>query len=124
MDRAIARSGFKIVLLMRLDPVFLPFAVLNYALGLSRVRLRDYVFASWIGMLPATTLYVYLGSSVKNIADLLQGKLPSTGFWPQFLFWGGLVAAGILVYILTRIAHQALRAEMEPEQPPVLKETV
>jgi uncharacterized membrane protein YdjX (TVP38/TMEM64 family) len=114
IDRAIAKNGFKIVLLMRLNPIFLPFAVLNYALGLSRVRLRDYILASWIGMLPATTLYVYLGSSVRNISDLLQGKVPSAGLWPQVLFWGGLVAAGGLVYILTRIARQALQAEMEP----------
>jgi uncharacterized membrane protein YdjX (TVP38/TMEM64 family) len=114
IDRAIAKNGFKIVLLMRLNPIFLPFAVLNYSLGLSRVRLRDYILASWIGMLPATTLYVYLGSSVRNISDLLQGKLPSAGLWPQVLFWGGLVAAGGLVYILTRIARQALQAEMEP----------
>jgi uncharacterized membrane protein YdjX (TVP38/TMEM64 family) len=113
IDRAIAKNGFKIVLLMRLNPVFVPFAVLNYALGLSRVRLRDYILASWIGMLPATTLYVYLGSSVRNISDLLQAKLPSAGVWPQLLFWGGLVAAGGLVYILTRIARQALQAEMD-----------
>jgi hypothetical protein len=65
-------------------------------------------------MLPATTLYVYLGSSIRNISDLLQGKLPSAGLWPQVLFWGGLVAAAGLVYILTRIARQALQAEMEP----------
>lgn len=124
IDRAIAKHGFKIVLLMRLDPVFIPFAILNYTLGMSRVRLRDYILASWIGMLPATTLYVYFGSSIKNISDLLQGKLPSVGFWPQLLFWGGLVAAGALVYILTRIAHQALRAEMESEPTPIQKETV
>lgn len=115
IDRAIAKNGFKIVLLMRLDPVFLPFAILNYALGLSRVRLRDYVLASWIGMLPGTTLYVYAGSSVKNISDLLQGKLPPAGSWTQLLFWGGLVAAAGLVYILTRIAHRAMQEEMQPE---------
>jgi uncharacterized membrane protein YdjX (TVP38/TMEM64 family) len=124
IDRAIAKSGFKIVLLMRLNPIFVPFAVLNYALGLSRVRLRDYILASWIGMLPATTLYVYLGSSVRNISDLLQGKLPSAGLWPQLLFWGGLVAAGGLVYILTRIARQALQAEMEPTPAVPKKETI
>lgn len=124
IDRAIAKNGFKIVLLMRLNPVFVPFAVLNYALGLSRVRLRDYILASWVGMLPATTLYVYLGSSVRNISDLLQGKLPSAGIWPQFLFWGGLVAAGALVYILTRIARQALRADMEPPPATPQKETI
>ena len=124
IDRAIAKNDFKIVLLMRLNPVFLPFAVLNYALGLSRVRLRDYILASWIGMLPATTLYVYLGSSVRNISDLLQGKLPAAGLWPQLLFWGGLVAAGSLVYILTRIARQALQAEMEPTPDAAQKERV
>jgi uncharacterized membrane protein YdjX (TVP38/TMEM64 family) len=124
IDRAIAKNGFRIILLMRLNPVFVPFAVLNYALGLSRVRLRDYILASWIGMLPATTLYVYLGSSVRNISDLLQGKLPSAGFWPQLLFWGGLVAAAGLVYILMRIARQALRAEMEPKSAVPQKGTV
>jgi uncharacterized membrane protein YdjX (TVP38/TMEM64 family) len=124
IDRAIAKNGFKIVLLMRLNPIFVPFAVLNYALGLSRVRLRDYILASWIGMLPATTLYVYLGSSVRNLSDLLQGKLASAGLWPQLLFWGGLVAAGGLVYILTRVARQALQAEMERTPAVPRKETM
>jgi len=75
-------------------------------------------------MLPATTLYVYLGSSVRNISDLLQGKLPSAGLWPQFLFWGGLIAAAGLVYILTRIARQALQADMEPTPAVPKKETI
>jgi uncharacterized membrane protein YdjX (TVP38/TMEM64 family) len=124
IDRAIAKNGFKIVLLMRLNPVFVPFAMLNYALGLSRLKLRDYILASWIGMLPATTLYVYLGSSVRNISDLLQGKLPSAGVWPQLLFWGGLVAAAGLVYILTRIARQALQAEMGSPPTVAQKESI
>lgn len=50
------------VLLMRLQPVFVPFAYLNMGLGASQVRLRDYVLGSWLGMVPGTVLYVYLGS--------------------------------------------------------------
>lgn len=115
LDRAIAKHGFKIVLLMRLEPVFVPFAMLNYALGLSRVRLRDYVLASWLGMLPATTLYAYLGSSALNITELVQGKTSAAGFWHQVLFWGGLLAAAALVFVLTRIARQALRQELGAE---------
>ena len=52
IDRAVADEGWKIVLLTRLSPVF-PFTLLNYAFGLTRVKLSHYVLASWIGMLPA-----------------------------------------------------------------------
>lgn len=114
IDRAIGENGFKLVLLMRLQPVFLPFAILNYALGLTRVRLRDYVLASWIGMLPATTLYVYIGTSFKSISDLVQGKSPSGNHWQQLLFWGGLVLSAVLVFVFTRIAKQALQSRLEP----------
>lgn len=123
IDRAIGESGFKLVLLMRLQPVFLPFAILNYALGLTRVRLRDYVLASWIGMLPATTLYVYVGSSLKSISDLVQGKVPAADHWHQLLFWGGLVLSAVLVTIFTRIAKQALQTRLGPEEQTLAKET-
>ena len=69
VDAAIGRRGFRIVLLLRLSPLF-PFNVLNYALGLTDVRLRDFILASFLGMLPGTFLYVYLGSLVSNVASL------------------------------------------------------
>ncbi len=119
MDRAIGENGFKLVLLMRLQPVFLPFAILNYALGLTRVRLRDYVLASWIGMLPATTLYVYVGTSVKSISDLVQGRVPPADHWHQLLFWGGLVLSAVLVAIFARIAKQALQSHLGSENEPL-----
>ncbi len=69
IDRAVAKGGLKLVILLRLSPV-LPFNLLNYALSLSRVRLRDYVIGSAIGMFPATVLYVYLGSLVTTGSEL------------------------------------------------------
>jgi uncharacterized membrane protein YdjX (TVP38/TMEM64 family) len=119
IDRAIGENGFKLVLLMRLQPVFLPFAILNYALGLTRVRMRDYVLASWIGMLPATTLYAYIGSSLKSISDLVQGKVPAADHWHQLLFWGGLVLSAAFVTIFTRIAKQALESHLGAENEPL-----
>src|SRR5437588_4901937 len=62
LDRAVAGQGFRIVLLTRLSPLF-PYTVLNYAYSLTRVSFRDYVLGSWIGMLPGTVMYVYLGST-------------------------------------------------------------
>ena len=110
IDRAIEKNGFKAVVLLRLQPV-LPFNILNYALGLTSIRLRDYMLASWIGMFPATVLYVYLGSVMNDISDLLRGR-PNTGMAGRFLLWGGLAAIVILVWWLGRVAKKALRDEM------------
>jgi uncharacterized membrane protein YdjX (TVP38/TMEM64 family) len=75
IDRAIGSQGRKIVFLLRLSPVF-PFNLLNYALGLTRVRFADYVVAS-IGMLPGTLLYVYYGKVAGDLARLAGGAGPA-----------------------------------------------
>jgi len=66
LDRAVSQEGFKIVFLTRLCPLF-PFNLLNYALGITQVSLKDYVLGSF-GMIPATILYVYSGSLVGDMA--------------------------------------------------------
>jgi len=116
IDRAVGKQGFKTVLLLRLQPVNVPFAFLNYALGLTSVRLRDYVLASWLGMLPETILFVYLGSAVRDFAILLNGGLAQGTSWQRFLFWGGLGATAVLVVFLARLAHRALEEEMNDGQ--------
>lgn len=114
IDQAVAEQGFKIVLLTRLSPVF-PFTLLNYAFGLTKVRFRDYVLASWVGMFPGTLMYVYLGSLVKDIADLVAGRIENT---PEraALFYGGLVATVVVTVYVTRVARQALARALPPEQ--------
>ena len=114
ISEAIGASGFKIVLLLRLSPIF-PFNLLNYALALTRMRLPDYVIASFLGMLPGTFLYVYLGSLVTNASELLSGKRPSLGAWGQLLYWGGLVATLLVVVLITRIARRALSRALQPK---------
>lgn len=64
IDEAAAREGWKMVLLLRLSPVF-QFVLLNNGLGLTKIRFWPAIFASWVGMLPGTILYVYLGSIAK-----------------------------------------------------------
>ena len=60
LDQATRHEGFLIVFLTRLSPLF-PFNLINYGLALTSVRLRDYFFATWLGMLPITILYTYVG---------------------------------------------------------------
>ena len=108
IDDAVGRSGFKIVLLLRLSPI-LPFNLLNYALGLTRVRVRDYVVGSLVGMLPGTFLYVYLGSLVTSASELASGKRPHAGPWEHVLYWGGLVATLVVTVLITRLSRRALQ---------------
>jgi uncharacterized membrane protein YdjX (TVP38/TMEM64 family) len=104
--RAVEIEGFKIVLLTRLSPV-LPFNLLNYAFGLTAVPLRKYVLASWIGMLPGTIMYVYLGSAANSLAALLSGDQPRSA-GQQVLFALGLAATVAATIIVTRTARRAL----------------
>ena len=118
IDAAIGREGFKIVLLLRLSPVF-PFSILNYALGLTRVRLRDYVLASFIGMLPGTFMYVYLGSLVTTAASLGSDTVPvSAG--QQAIYWAGLVATVLATVFVTRLARRSLRAALQTDAAPAV----
>jgi len=106
IDRAVGVEGFKIVLLTRLSPVF-PFNLLNYAYGLTKVRLRDYVLASWIGMLPATIMFVYFGSAVKDIANLAAGAGEGSRGQTALNLVGLLATIAVTVFV-TRVARRAL----------------
>src|SRR6516165_6341581 len=107
LDQAVAAGGFKIVMLTRLSPLF-PFTLLNYAFGLTKGRFRDYLLASWIGMLPGTVMYVYLGSTVTQLADLVAGNVEG-GPARQALFFIGLAATVVVTVYVTRLARRALR---------------
>lgn len=106
IDRALGDRGFLVVTLLRLSPVF-PFVLLNYALGLTRVRTPTYVLASFLGMLPGTLLFTYLGSTLGSLAEVLAGA-PS-GAATRVAFWVGLALTILATTVITRIASRALR---------------
>lgn len=110
MDEAVAREGWKIVGLTRLSPVF-PFNLLNYAYGLTRVSLRDYFFASWIGMMPGTVMYVYIGSLAGEVAKLgTEGRTRTSAEWALYIV--GFIATVVVTVIITRIARDALKKKV------------
>jgi uncharacterized membrane protein YdjX (TVP38/TMEM64 family) len=114
IDRAVAQAGFKIVLLTRLSPVF-PFNLLNYALGITQVSLKDYSLAS-IGMIPGTVMYVYLGSLVGSVAKI---GLEDASKNPQgeIIQWTiriiGLIATVAVTLYITKIAKKALESSQK-----------
>ena len=110
IDRAVAREGGKIVFLLRLSPLF-PFSLLNYALGLTRVRFSDYTLAS-LGMLPWTVFDVYLGRVVGDLASVSSGGAAL----PGWAFWLGLAVTLVVTLWITQFARRALGGVSENEE--------
>jgi len=106
IDRAVAADGLKIVFLLRLTPA-VPFNLLNYALGLTRVRFADYAIAS-VGMLPGTLLYVYSGKLAGDVATLAGNSAVARGWGYYSLLALGLAATLAVTVVVTRIARRAL----------------
>ena len=113
IDRAVGRQGLKIVVLLRLSPIF-PFNLLNYALGLTSVRFVDYCIAS-VAMLPGTLLYIYYGKVAGDVARVAAGASVERGpeYWAVLIL--GLAATVAVTTVVTRTAKRALdEATAEP----------
>lgn len=108
IEDAVAEEGLKIVLLTRLSPIF-PFNLLNYAFGVTRVSLKDYVLGS-IGMIPGTVMYVYIGSLAGDIATI--GSRQTLSPEAQTAQWAirivGFIATAAVTIYVTRLARKAL----------------
>jgi uncharacterized membrane protein YdjX (TVP38/TMEM64 family) len=110
IDEAVAREGLKIVILTRLSPIF-PFNLLNYAFGVTRVSLKDYILGC-VGMIPGTIMYVYIGSLAGNLAMLGTANSPISQE-AQFAQWTlrivGFIATVAVTLYVTRLARKALQ---------------
>jgi len=99
VDRAIAREGPKIVILIRLAAVF-PFLFVNYAFGLTGIPTGQYVIATLIGILPGVVAFVSLGAAGAAAATASKTKM-------TFLIVGALFALAASIYV-GRVAKRAL----------------
>lgn len=111
--KSITADGAKLVLLLRLSPL-VPFSLLNYGLGITQVRFLDYALASWLGMLPGTFAYVYLGSLGKVAADAAgDGSAGDGGFGTAklVLYGVGAVATIWATKLISAAASKAIDGE-------------
>ncbi len=99
-------GGLKLVTLIRLSPAF-PFNLLNYMMGVTRVKLKDYVLGSWIGMFPGTVMYVYLGAAGKEVVAAQGGGGKTPLEWA--LLAVGLAATIAVTVVITRKARATLK---------------
>lgn len=107
LDDALDSQAFTIVALTRIALV-IPFNMLNYAYGLTRVKTSVYATATAVGMLPVVTLYVYLGTLARDIGQILRGEADAgPGAW--WLTGIALLAIAMVVFIVRRAVNHALR---------------
>lgn len=74
LKEGVESEGWKFVAFVRLVPLF-PFNVLNYALGLTRIKLTHYIVASYICMFPGAVAYTYLGYAGKEAVAGGEGMI-------------------------------------------------
>ena len=109
IDNAIGKEGAKLIFLLRLSPV-IPFNLSNYLYGLTSVRFWSYVLASWVGMIPGTFLYVYIGVVGKAAVTTAAGGEAVKHGWQYWTFTSvGLAATVIATIWVAAIARDALR---------------
>ncbi len=117
INEAVKKEGWKIVLLTRLSPIF-PFNLLNYAFGVTQVSLKDYVLGS-MGMVPATVMYVYIGSVATDLATLDMSN-PLTTPETQIVQWIirgiGLITTVAVTLYVTHLAKKALDESVVPQE--------
>src|SRR5438045_2121428 len=112
IDNAIGKQGAKLVFLLRLSPV-IPFNLSNYFYGLTAVKFWPYVFASWVGMMPATFLYVFIGTTGKATVSAASGEAMKYG-WQYWTFVSlGLAATIVVIIWVTKIARDALKKTVD-----------
>jgi len=110
IDRAVQRKGFLVVLLTRLVMV-IPYQLLNYSLGLTRVSFRDAVLATALGSIPPVFLFVYLGTTVSNIAAIMSGDV---SLQQNELIIGAIALTFVvgLILLIVRVAGKTLKKEL------------
>lgn len=104
LERIIERGGWQVVALVRLCPVF-PFRLSNYAFGFTRIKFGPFLFGTWIGTIPSSLTYTYVGSTITSLRDLYTGQGGDAAGITAFM--GGLALA-LLTYLLLKLSKGAL----------------
>jgi uncharacterized membrane protein YdjX (TVP38/TMEM64 family) len=110
IEKAVRHNDWKLVFLTRLSPV-MPFSLINYSLGVTGISAWRFLLATELGAVPATLVYVYIGTLIGNLARLgpeIRQHRPL-----EYVVQGaGLVVAIAVTVYVTRLASRALKPHL------------
>ena len=89
-DDAIEVNGFATVLYLRL--VYFPFTPMNFGMGLTKVRFRDYLWGTGLGILAGTFIFTFFVGTIKEVW--------ASGQWMNLLTWKVFFSLGLFVFFL------------------------
>ncbi len=89
-DDGIERNGFATVLYLRL--VYFPFTPMNFGMGLTKVRFRDYLWGTGLGILVGTFIFTFFVGTIKEVW--------ASGRWANLLTWKVFFSLGLFVFSL------------------------
>lgn len=112
LDEAVIKDGSQIVLLVRLSP-FSPFTAASYVLGLTSVSFTSYALATFVGVMPSTFVYVYLGDTGRRASGSDGATALEVAFYVL-----GLLLTLIVSYRIAVIAQEAMRNKVGPRWDP------
>lgn len=115
LDDALAERGTWTVFLLRLSPL-LPFNLLNYLLGVTRVRFRSFLLGS-VGKIPGAVLYVRLGRTVADVGDATVGRSARTPFEWAVLGIGLAATVAVTAYLTVFSTRALAKASKQPCAP-------
>lgn len=110
IDAAISKQGWRVVLLLRLSPMF-PFGLCNYFLSLTSMSILEVMAATLAGNLPGAIMHTFVGSLIANIAGIDNYQVPFKTKMMTILL---SISFSILsVVFISVISKRALREALE-----------
>ena len=119
LEQVVVKGGFRLILLIRLSGV-LPFAVQNYAFGLTALDRRSYIGASLIGLLPGAIIKVWIGKAGMDVLvrDMWSDWLSTLGL---FLALAATIIMLVYVAVLAKRELHAMGISLSGKNKPVRK---
>eukprot|EP01083_Nonionella_stella_P161961 531156_1 len=122
IEQVVQKNGAYIVFLLRLSPL-IPFNIFNLVMGITSIKLRDYMIAH-LGMIPETIIGCFIGGSIAHVYQLSQATQSAKGQAPLIAFCViGTVMSCCGIVCISRVAKkqfddlcelQQLNIEIEP----------
>jgi uncharacterized membrane protein YdjX (TVP38/TMEM64 family) len=108
LEKAVCSEGWRMILISRMSPI-IPHSLVSYAAGLIPISFWRFTLASFVGFLPPSAAYTYVGAMVGKALRTSAGVTPHDPV--TWVFYGlGLMATLAIIAITTRIARRSWRA--------------